>query len=251
VRQYKRLSQVFLNSPAIARLIADAIPLKGKRVLEIGAGAGALTRELAERAKHVTALEIDSRLAEKLAGDFSKVKNVTVMRGDALEYSFDGFDAIYGNLPYHLSSPLLFRFLESRTPLAVFMLQKEFVQRLSALPDSREYSRLTVMTAAYADAETIGFVPAECFDPKPRVDSAIVKLERHEAAPVDANLVNALFQHKNQSVRNALRHSERQLSKSKGELADFSDSLALKERKVRSLTVEELVELSQAFNSVR
>ena len=242
----RRLSQVFLQAPAIARLAAEALPLKGKTVLEIGAGKGILTEELEKRAKRVVALEIDPKLVEILAEKFKRSK-VEVARGDALKASFNGFDAIVGNLPYHLSSAILFRFLDSDAPAAVFMLQKEFAERLLAEPGTHDYSRLAVMTQAVADVEIIGYAPAECFDPIPRVDSALVKLKRSEKFKLSAPLVAALFQHKNQTVRNALLHSQRALGLPKARLAEFADSLDARNRKVRSLSLGSLEDLSREF----
>jgi len=249
MRPKKRLSQVFLIAPAVARLIAEAVPLKGKRVLEVGAGRGILTRELAERAASVTAVEIDEDLISRLERALQTYKRAEIVQGDALEMPFNGYDAVYGNLPYHLSSQILFKFLDSDSPLAIFMLQKEFAERLSAKPDSRNYSRLSVMTQAAVGVERIALVPADCFEPIPRVDSAVVKLVCRKKKILDASLVTALFQHKNQTVRNALLHSERALGLPKARLAEFAASLDKRDRKVRSLALEDFAELSKAYSS--
>jgi len=242
----RRLSQVFLNSDEIAEKIAAAIPLRGKTVLEIGAGTGILTRALAKRAKRVVAIEIDAKLARSLAE--SAPKNVEVIHADALAFNSAGFDTVFGNLPYHLSSPLLFRILESDFEKAVVMLQKEFALRLVAEPDEDDYSRLTVMAQAKADVELLGEVTREHFDPQPQVDSILVLLKRKtKPVPLDADLVNALFQHKNQTVRNAFEHSAYALGKDKDELRAFANSLEVKDRRVRSLSLDELAWLGKKF----
>lgn len=232
----------------IAKLISEIIPLNDKSVLEIGAGKGALTIELAKHAKKVRAIEVDERLFPTLLSSIKKFDNVECVRADARHASFDGFDVVFGNLPYHLSSELLFKLLESEFKQAIFLLQKEFVDRLVAEPNSSEWSRLSVMTQARATPELIGFVSRTCFNPAPKVDSAIVLLNaRSEPLKVDGELVRLLFQHKNQSVRKALEHSHKVLNLTKGEARALFDDNDLARRRVRTLTLEEIVELSKVM----
>lgn len=250
MRKLKHLSQVFLIAPAIARLTAESLP-ECERVLEIGAGQGILTKELAERGFKVTTLEVDPRFAAELRGELKHARGVKVVEGDALEFDYDCYDCVCGNLPYHLSSPILFRFLESKSPCGVFMLQKEFAERLDAKPDSSDYSRLTVMTQSRATVKRIAFVPAECFDPAPKVDSLVVRLDKHAPRAVDADLVRALFQHKNQTVRNAIEHSHKEFSLDKKEARAIGDASQFSERKPRSLSLEEFEELSREFKRLK
>jgi len=250
MRQFKHLSQVFLTAPAIARLAAESLP-ECERVLEIGAGQGILTRALIERGFKVTALEVDSRLVSLLRDELKHYKNVKIVEGDALEFDYDDYDCVCGNLPYHLSSLILFRFLESKSPCGVFMLQKEFAERLDAEPDSNDYSRLTVMTQARATVKRVAFVPAACFDPAPKVDSLIVRLDKHAPRPVDEELVRSLFQHKNQTVRNAIEHSHKAIGLEKKEARALGDALPFSNRKPRSLSLDEFEELTREFKQLK
>jgi 16S rRNA (adenine1518-N6/adenine1519-N6)-dimethyltransferase len=238
-------SQNFLAAKTVAKTIAETIPLKGKRVLEIGAGKGALTTELAKRAKSVRAIEVDEKLFPSLLAAVEKFSNVDCVRADARQSSFNGFDAVFGNLPYHLSSELLFKLLNSDFKQAVFLLQKEFAERVVAEPGSSGWSRLSVMAQARSHPSLQGFVPRTCFDPVPRVDSAILLLEaRSEPLPVDEELVRLLFQHKNQSVKKAFGHSHKALGVSKSDARSFAEKLPFSARRVRTLSLEELVLLS-------
>jgi len=218
-------------------------------VLEIGAGTGVLTNALARRAKRVIALEIDSRLREQLLKRVKEFKNVEVNFVDAREFNFAGFKTIFGNLPYHASTPLLFKILESGFEEAVLCLQKEFAERLVAQPGSRDWSRLSVFVQANADVKMLFEVPRFAFTPVPRVDSAVVLLKKNKKFKLDAKLVNALFQHKNQSVKNALLHSKRALGASEKRLLEFINWIGEKkrEKKVRMLALSELQALSNEF----
>ena len=238
-------SQNFLAAKSVARTIAETIPLTGKSVLEIGAGKGALTTELAKRAKSVRAIEVDEKLFPSLLSATNEFGNVECVRADARKSSFNGFDAVYGNLPYHLSSELLFKLLESEFKQAVFLLQKEFAERVVAEPGSSDWSRLAVMAQARSHPSLQGFVPRTCFKPVPRVDSAILLLEaRSKPLAVDEELVRLLFQHKNQSVKKALEHSRKTLGLSKQGARSLAEKTPLCDRRVRTLSLEELVLLS-------
>lgn len=205
-----------------------------------------LTQALARRAKRVIALEIDSRLREQLLKRAKEFKNVEVNFVDALKYNFAGFKTIFGNLPYHASTPLLFKILESGFEEAVLCLQKEFAERLVARPGSRDWSRLSVAAQANADVKVLFEIPRFAFTPVPKVDSAIVLLKRNKKFELDSALVNALFQHKNQTVKNALLHSTRALGASKKELLAALEKMGKeKEKKVRTLTLGELEALSK------
>ena len=253
-RPLKRFGQCFLDDESVAEQIAETIELDGKNVLEIGAGTGILTAFLAARAKKVTALEVDARLIPELRQSVLEFDNVEIVRADALYSEFSGYDAVFGNLPYNISAPLLLKIIESNSPFAVLMVQKEFAQRLVAKPDSREYSRLSVLAQNNASVSIISFVPASCFSPSPRVDSAIVLLEKKRASQVnklDAALINSLFQHKNQTVRNALRHSIGELKWTKEQANEFAAKTPLGNERVAWLSLEELEDLSAEFAKVK
>ncbi|MFH1200311.1 MAG: 16S rRNA (adenine(1518)-N(6)/adenine(1519)-N(6))-dimethyltransferase RsmA [Candidatus Micrarchaeota archaeon] len=246
--QKKRLSQVFLRDISSVSDYLDLADFSGKTVLEIGAGTGVVTEYLAARAKRVVAIEIDPEAIGALKQRTAGMKNVEVVAADALRASLD-YPVVVGFLPYHISTPLLVRLLHSDYGDAILCLQKEFALRMVAPPDDVEYSRLSVLAQSLADVEFLGVVPAGAFVPVPKVDSALVYLHRNPKFSLDDALVSALFQHKNQSVKNAVGHSARALGIDKPAAKALAASLPLNDRKVRSLTLEELETLSKAFQA--
>jgi len=250
----KKLGQCFLVDDAVAEQIAETLDLSDKNVLEIGAGTGQLTAFLALRAKRVTAIEVDSKLIPGLKASLSSFDNVAIICADALKTSFNGYDAIFGNIPYSLSTPLLLKILESNAPAAVLLLQKEFAERLAAKPGDKQYSRLSILAQNSARIKLVAEVPPQCFSPTPRVSSAIVLLEKkaaNEKRIFDEQLVSALFQHKNQTVSNALIHAARQLGLSKQEARKKAGKLSLKNKRPRELTLDQLEQTSQEWLKAR
>lgn len=246
------LGQNFLVAEEILDEAAQAIPLKGKTVLEIGAGHGELTVFLAKRAKKIVALEFDRKLFAALRENLFQqgIKNAKIVCADALEYDFAGFDVIYGNLPYYITTPLLFKILASGCSKAVLLVQAEVGERIIAESGAHEYSRLSVMVQSQADASVIDFVPKECFNPIPKVDSVLLKLELKKKMDLDEKLVNALFQHKNQSIKNALIHSTAYLGLNKQKARAFADSLGFGDEKVFCLDLKKLEIVCKKFNSL-
>jgi len=178
----KSLGQHFLTDKRILGRIADALHLKGdETVLEIGPGRGALTDLLAERAGRLIAIEYDRALAAMLRERYARRSNVLVAEADVLEVSLGELAAgpyvLVGNVPYYITTPILFHALvPPRAERAVYLVQREVAQRLSASPGSKEYGALTVNVAAVARAETLFGVPAGAFSPPPRVESAVVRI---------------------------------------------------------------------------
>ncbi len=177
----KRFGQNFLVDPHYVEKIVDAIaPRPGDNLVEIGPGRGALTRELARRAGHLVAIEIDRDLAFRLTSEFPP-ESLTLHVGDALDFDFAKLGPalrVVGNLPYNISSPLLFhlaQFASQLTDLHV-MLQKEVVARMTAPPASADYGRLTVMLQANFRVVRLFTVPPGAFSPAPRVESAVARL---------------------------------------------------------------------------
>jgi 16S rRNA (adenine1518-N6/adenine1519-N6)-dimethyltransferase len=214
----KRLGQHFLHDPAvIARIVATIRPQPREHIVEIGPGRGALTRPLAASGTRLSVIELDRALAAALAAD-PLLRNVKVIRGDALKMDYtalaaDGLIRIVGNLPYNISSPLLFRFLDASPHLhdLTLMLQHEVVERMIAVPATRAYGRLTVMLAARCRVEKLFIVGAGAFAPPPKVESAVVHLVPHADAPFDPGdwalferLVRAGFTARRKTLRNAL-----------------------------------------------
>jgi len=178
----KSLGQHFLNDRRILGRIADALHLTGgETVLEIGPGRGALTDILVERAGRLIAIEYDRALAELLRQKYARRANVLIAEADVLEVSLGDLAAgpyvLVGNVPYYITTPILFHALAPpRAERAVYLVQREVAQRLSAKPGTKEYGALTVNVAAVARAETLFGVPAGAFSPPPKVESAVVRI---------------------------------------------------------------------------
>ncbi len=212
----KRFGQNFLADPHyVARIVAAVDPRPGDRLVEIGPGLAALTGDLIARAGHIDAVEIDRDLATRLSGRFG-AHELTLHVGDALDFDFGALGGglrVVGNLPYNISSPLLFHLATHAAHLAdlTVMLQKEVVDRMTASPGSAAYGRLTVMLQATFAIERLFVVPPGAFRPAPKVDSAVARLvPLRERAPaiVDrtlfARVVAAAFAQRRKTLRNAL-----------------------------------------------
>ncbi len=214
----RRLGQHFLRHASVERLLRTIEAHPYQSFLEIGPGGGALTLPLCERARHVTAVEVDARLADAL--ERRNVPNLTVVRGDALEIDLAALappgTRLVGNLPYFISSPLLRRFLDlrGRVPDAHLMLQEEVARRLASPPGSKEYGILSVFYALHADVEIVLRFPPTAFQPAPKVHSAVVRVVfRPEPAVPLADpeafrkLVVTAFTHRRRTLENNLRDS--------------------------------------------
>ncbi len=178
----KSLGQHFLSDRRILGRIADALQLQGhETVLEIGPGRGALTDILAERADRLIAIEYDRALAALLRERYARRGNVLIAEADVLEVSLSELAAgpyvLVGNVPYYITTPILFHALTPpRADRAVYLVQREVAQRLVAPPGGKEYGALTVNVAAVARAEMLFGVPAGAFSPPPKVESAVVRI---------------------------------------------------------------------------
>ena len=195
----KRFGQHFLVDAAVIEAIVDAIdPRAGEPLIEIGPGLGALTEALLARGARLTVIELDRDLAARWRRD----GRVQVIEADVLTVDFAALaDAtgaplrVAGNLPYNISSPILFHLLPlaGRVRDQHFMLQKEVVDRMVASPGHKDYGRLSVMLQWRYDMESVLDVPPGAFDPPPRVDSAVVRMTPHaEAAAIDGRLLSEL-----------------------------------------------------------
>ena len=210
-------------------------------VLEIGTGIGTLTIELAKKARKVIAIEQDTRICEILARrlEEEKIDNVDLINDDALKVDFPPFNKIISNLPYQISSPITFKFLDYDFDLAVLMYQKEFADRMNGEVGSKNYSRLSAMLYFKCDVEKLTDVSCESFIPKPQIDSTVVKLTPKEnRIPEDdfriySRFTRALFQHRNKKIRNALIDSRH--------IINSIDKKTLK-RRLNGIEDEELLE---------
>jgi len=216
VRPEKSRGQNFLmDLEVLNRQLRLARLTPGDVVMEVGAGLGVLTWELSTRARRVISYESDPRLAEYLRRDLPE--NVELRQEDALKAEWPPFDKMVANIPYAISSPLLFKLMESDYAVAVLLLQKEFAERLVAEPRTKAYGRLTVATARLADVELLVIVPPTAFHPQPKVESAIVRIIPQRSFPVmDENLFNTLlrvvFSQRRKMLRNSLISAQKELA---------------------------------------
>ncbi|HEY5624324.1 MAG TPA: 16S rRNA (adenine(1518)-N(6)/adenine(1519)-N(6))-dimethyltransferase RsmA [Gammaproteobacteria bacterium] len=187
-RARKRLGQHFLHDPAVIGKLVDTIaPGRNDPMVEIGGGRGALTRPLLERLDRLHVIEVDERMADHLEASVAGPGELVVHRADALEFDFSslaphpGSLRVVGNLPYNISTPLLFRLLEHRSAIddMHLMLQKEVAQRITSPPGSKDYGRLTVMLSLWAEAEVCFDVGPGAFSPPPRVRSSVIRMRVH------------------------------------------------------------------------
>ncbi|MEK7735745.1 MAG: 16S rRNA (adenine(1518)-N(6)/adenine(1519)-N(6))-dimethyltransferase RsmA, partial [Nitrospirota bacterium] len=173
----KHLGQNFLYDPSILRRIVQASEISSEdTVVEIGAGHGSLTALLAEKAKKVIAIELDRELCEKLKSEFNKYGNVELDCGNALRYPYEGLPEfkVVANIPYYITTPIIFRLIESRGNLISMTLtvQKEVAKRIAAQPGTKDYGVLSIMIQYYAAPELKFIIPKGAFRPVPKVDSA-------------------------------------------------------------------------------
>lgn len=258
----KEKGQNFLANPGIAKMIIEKIGLaKDTRVLEIGPGLGALTIPIARAALHVTAVETDDRLIPILQQelDNENLKNVTIIHKNILKFNinelaWDKKIVVIGNLPYNISSQILFKLVEERRCIetAFLMFQKELAKRIIAKPGGRDYSRLSAVVQYAADVSHVTQIGPSAFFPKPDVDSTILKFNFFEPGNVTLeqekvlfNVIKAAFSKRRKSLKNAMAGGEFEFEK------DFIIQ-ALKlagidaKRRAETLTVEEFKSLGMA-----
>lgn len=232
-------------------------------ILEIGPGIGTLTCELSSKAKKVIAIEQDPTifdiLEERLENE--NITNVELINDDALNVDFPEFNKIISNLPYQISSPITFKFLEYDFDTAILMYQKEFANRMKGKVGTKDYSRLSAMLYFKCEVELLTNVSAESFIPKPKVDSTVIKLspkipefegelsklaisEINEADfKVYSKFTKALFQHKNKKARNALIDSRHEVSSL--DKKEFKSKLnSITSTKINDLLSERVLKIS-------
>jgi 16S rRNA (adenine1518-N6/adenine1519-N6)-dimethyltransferase len=245
----RSLGQNFLIDNNVAtREVQYAKISKEDIVLEVGPGSGILTRLLAEKAKKVIAIEIDEKIIRNLKDKLPN--NVELIHNDILKVDFDTltkFNKIVSNLPFQISSPVTFKFLEYSFTLAVLIYQKEFADRMNAFPGSKNYSRLSVGVYYKAKCELLETIPKTCFKPQPKVDSCAVRLIKRKTLPfivIDESfffeLTKNLFNHRRKKIKNILNNLYR-----------IHDDLPFLEKRVEELTPEQIGELSNIlFNNL-
>ncbi|MDD5227358.1 MAG: 16S rRNA (adenine(1518)-N(6)/adenine(1519)-N(6))-dimethyltransferase RsmA [Methylococcales bacterium] len=219
----KRFGQNFLHDHNIINnIIASAMIQSGQHWVEIGAGQGALTEPLLKKVTHLDVVELDRDLVTWLEYKFATQTNLKIHSADALRFDFAALAPegeklhIIGNLPYNISTPLMFHLLETTDCVAdmIFMLQKEVVNRICAMPNGKSYGRLSVMMQYYCATEWLFDVPPESFNPVPQVMSAMVRLVPYSKPPVEVDdvqtlskLVTEAFSQRRKTLRNSLKKS--------------------------------------------
>lgn len=216
-RARKRFGQHFLIDPGVIDAIVRVVaPNDSDVVVEIGPGAGAITGPIARRCGFFHAIELDRDLVARLKSQFTTNLRMTIHEADALNFDFGSLGKelrIVGNLPYNISTPLLFRLLEQRAVIVDmhFMLQKEVVDRMAASPGSKAYGRLSIMLGAYFEIDALFDVDPLAFDPPPAVTSAVVRMRPLPADRVNisntkhlSTIVATAFSQRRKTLRNAL-----------------------------------------------
>lgn len=222
----KRFGQNFLHDDNVIQGIVAAIyPQKGQFLVEIGPGLGALTEPVGEQVDRLTVVELDRDLAERLRHHPFLHQKLNVIETDAMQFDFGKlYDdekltelgqklRVFGNLPYNISTPLIFHLLKFHDKIQDmhFMLQKEVVKRLCAAPNSKAYGRLTIMTQYFCQVIPVLEVPPTAFKPAPKVDSAVVRLIPHKTLPYPVKdlywlnrVTSQAFNQRRKTLRNAL-----------------------------------------------
>ena len=214
IRAKKKFGQNFLIDQHIIKQILDSInPNKSQSILEIGPGLGALTIPLLNKLKHINVVEIDKDMVKFLTKKIPSSK-ITIYQEDILEVEdqrFSEFNFIIGNLPYYISTPILLKLAKIKKNDAglFFMLQKEVAERVSATPSTKMYGRLSSMLQYFFRVELLFDIPAEAFNPKPKVMSSFVKFTRKNSHELNASnddnyekVIKLAFQYKRKTLRN-------------------------------------------------
>ncbi len=241
----KKFGQNFLIDPHVLDKIVDAAQItEDDFVLEIGPGIGTLTQYLCERARQVLAVEIDKNLIPILHETLSPYENVEVRNGDILKQDIREIAQTYNagkpikvvaNLPYYITTPIIMELFESRVPLAnvTVMVQKEVADRMKAQPGSKDCGALSLAVQYYAKSYIAAFVPPNCFMPRPKVGSAVIRLECREEAPVRVadeklmfRLIRASFNQRRKTLQNGIANSS-ELSFSKAQAAEAIEKAGL------------------------
>jgi len=253
-RARKRFGQHFLADPGVIDGIIRAVnATKDDIVVEIGPGQGAITTALAASAGHLHAVELDRDLVRRLRHQYDSNPTVTIHEADALAFDFSTLGnrlRIVGNLPYNISTPLLFHLLKYRDRIIDmhFMLQKEVVDRMAAGPGSKTYGRLGIMLGCHLHIESLFDVDKSAFEPPPEVTSAVVRLDPLPPGSYDiaderllSTIVTHAFMKRRKTIRNSL--------KDHAEAADFSAVGIDSGLRPEQISIQEYVELSNHLAS--
>ena len=265
----KKFGQNFLIDPHVLdKIIAAAQISKDDCVLEIGPGIGTLTQYLAENARQVVAVEIDSNLIPILEETLKDYPNVTVINEDILKVDMEGRAKEYNqgrpikvaaNLPYYITTPIIMGLFEQQVPVdnITVMVQKEVADRMQAGPGSKDYGALSLAVQYYASPYIVANVPPNCFIPRPNVGSAVIRLTRHKEPPVKVKdeklmfrLIRASFNQRRKTLQNSLNNSP-ELSYTKEQIGQAIGSLGLGATvRGEALTLEQFGALADYFSAL-
>lgn len=259
----KKYGQNFLIDAHVLDKIMEAAQIgEDDYVIEIGPGIGTLTQSLCERARAVTAIEIDPALIPILKDTLSSYQNVKVIHADVLKTDLQklidedngGKSAkIVANLPYYITTPIIMSLFESHIPIKsiTVMVQKEVADRMQVGPGTKDYGALSLAVQYYAKPEIVANVPPNCFVPRPKVGSAVIRLEAHEKPPVDVRderhmfrLIRASFNQRRKTLVNGLYNAQ-ELAHDKQQVAKALQDMGLPDTiRGETLTLEQFAELS-------
>lgn len=259
----KKFGQNFLiDTHVLEKIISAAGVTKDDMVLEIGPGIGTMTQYLAEHAKRVVAVEIDSNLIPILQETLADYDNITVINDDILKVDINALAQEYNggrpikvvaNLPYYITTPIIMGLFESNVPIdnITVMVQKEVADRMQVSPGSKDYGALSLAVQYYAEPYIVANVPPNCFIPRPGVGSAVIRLTRHQEPPVDVKdaklmfrLIRASFNQRRKTLLNGLANSP-ELSFSKEQITSAIEKMGLPASvRGETLTLEQFAHLS-------
>ena len=259
----KKYGQNFLIDTNNLKKIVDASSITDQDcVLEIGPGIGTMTQYLAESAKEVIAVEIDKALIPILEDTLSGYDNVTIMNGDILKLDIGRIVEernegkaikVVANLPYYITTPIIMGLLEGHVPVKsiTVMVQKEVADRMQTGPGTKDYGALSLAVQYYTRPEIVAQVAPSCFMPKPKVGSAVIRLDRHETPPVDADnekfmfsIIRAAFNQRRKTLVNGLANDAK-LGVSKEKVSEALETMGLPLTvRGEALTLEEFAQLS-------
>ena len=260
----KKYGQNFLvDKNILDKIVAAADISRDDCVLEIGPGIGTMTQRLAEEAGEVVAVEIDGNLIPILEETLSGYDNVTVIHDDILKVDIEDIAKRHGgrpmkvvaNLPYYITTPIIMALFEKRLPLKsiTVMVQQEVADRMGVGPGTKEYGALSLAVQYYARPEIITKVPAACFMPKPNVDSAVVRLTRYDAPPVEVEderwlftLIRASFNQRRKTLANGIANAG--IGIGRGQVEDALAVMGLPPTtRGETLTLKQFADLSNAL----
>jgi len=248
------LGQNFLYDPSILkRIIQDAQLEAEDLVLEIGPGPGRLTKMLAEKVKKVIAIEFDENLFRKLKSELAEYKNVELIHGDALKYSYENLPEfkVVANIPYYITTPIIFRLIDARKNLesATLTVQKEVAERIVAKPGGKDYGVLSIMVQYYAKPSLKFIIPKEAFRPVPKIDSAVIHIKILASPSVDVENDKIFFR----TVKTAFSQRRKMLSNSlksmRGDVKEWLSETGIDpDRRPETLSIEEFAKLANKFD---